>query len=238
VQEEVVLESVLVVRIRGAVDGVASGEIRDDLVELVRVGVLHAHGLKDVFADVIVVALPCHLLDDGTEHDVAGIAVLGSGPGFKIQRDLLDGFHEIVHGFDLGPFGKPLSVPVVSHAALHGQQMLDGDFLGHVLGEAFHVLTYGVFQPDAAFFEELGDGHLDEGLVDGTDVELRVYAVGDVEFLAGHAAGFFKQGLAVLGDEDRAGEGVVFLHPLELALDPLENFTLWHAFEGLRFLGG
>ena len=63
-----------------------------------------------------------------------------------------------------------------------------------------------VVEPELALSRELVDGGPGEVLVDRPQVELGVLPVGDLFVPVGKAVGLVEQDLAVLGDEDDAGE--------------------------------
>src|SRR5262249_53327227 len=109
---------------------------------------------------------------------------------------------------------------VIAQAGSVRQQLMDcdlpGDFFIRIVGQ---VLDKRVLEGQLALLSELSDRDGREHFVHGTEVELGVQLIADVEGPAGKAACLGKKWLAVMCEHYRAGKQVGGDHFVKERLD-------------------
>jgi len=142
----------------------------------VEAGAGHAGGAEDAAPHVVVVALTGYLGDDRAEGEEPRVAVAPLGTGLEQQRLLGD------HGQDGGPLIdgareaaklalQPAIGDVVAHARGVGEQLVDGDGVRYLRGEARQVHAQGVIEAELSLLGELRHGHARKRLGHGREGE-------------------------------------------------------------------
>jgi hypothetical protein len=182
--------------------------------------VLHARGLKDLLADIAVVAHAADFLNDAAEQDIAIIAVSPAGARREGRGARSVERHVVFQVAQLCNVAVEFGAEDVACASGVGQQVMDGDFLRHITVRiVFEVPADGIVKAEFARLGELGDGNGREHLVHRAEVEFRVRAVGNFLLAIRHAPGAADHLPAVPRHADRAGETVFCGQPVQVLAD-------------------
>jgi hypothetical protein len=177
---------------------VADGELRHVAIFRFVAGRGHAERLEEVSARVVVVRLTADHLDDATEQDHAVVAVIPARAGRERRAAVAEELEVVLVLARLEAMIEVLGREDVAGAAGVREQLLDGHGRHFLVRVVRQVSGDRRVERELARLNELQRGYRREHLAHGAEAESRVDIV--------PAVGALDNGLAVLGDQQCAGE--------------------------------
>ena len=168
------------------------------------IGVLHAQRLIDRLAHVVVVRLPGHLLNQGAEHDIAGVAVKVACAGRKFEGSGGEQLQVAGYSAQIGARSAIGVIPIAAKTRSVRQKLVDGNLAGirqvTIVGRDWRV------EFEFPIGHQAHDGYCCQHLCDGSDVEFGIGLIRQHVRMNCIAARRRKNGLIVTCDEHGAGE--------------------------------